>query len=283
MPRKKKEAVITAFKGFEHDFKCKDFQYEVGKEYETKGEINCCNNGFHACKVPLDVFKYYAPVNDNAELRKYAVVEQSGDIDEENDKTASSKIKIKAELSIMDLVKCHVDYIKEHTKKADTNTGDYSAATNTGDWSAATNTGYYSAATNTGNYSAATNTGDYSAATNTGDRSAATNTGYWSAATNTGDRSAATNTGYWSAATNTGYWSKAEVKKENSAAFAFGYQAKARAKDGWIIIVDWRLDKNQNKYIHNIHSAKVGGKILNKKIKSNVWYWFEDGELKSEG
>lgn len=68
MPRKKKEAVITAFKGFEPDFKCKDFQYEVGKEYETKGQINCCNNGFHACKVPLDVFKYYAPVNNNAEL-----------------------------------------------------------------------------------------------------------------------------------------------------------------------------------------------------------------------
>lgn len=202
MPRKKKEAVITAFKGFEPDFKCKDFQYEVGKEYETKGEINCCNNGFHACKVPLDVFKYYAPVNNNAGLRKYAVVEQSGDIDEENDKTASSKIKIKAELSIIDLVKCHVDYIKEHTKIADTNTGDRS---------------------------------------------------------------------------------KAEVEKENSAAFAFGYQARARAKDGWIIIVDWRLDENQDRYIHNIYSAKVGRKILNKKIESNVWYWFEDGKLQSEG
>ena len=203
MPRKKKEAVITAFKGFEPDFKCKDFQYEVGKEYETKGEINCCNNGFHACKVPLDVFKYYAPVN-----------------------------------------------------------------------SAATNTGNRSAATNTGNWSAATNTGDQSAATNTGDRSAATNTGNWSAATNTGN---------WSAATNTGHRSKAEVEKENSAAFAFGYQARARAKDGWIIIVDWRLDENQDRYIHNIYSAKVGRKILNKKIESNVWYWFEDGKLQSEG
>lgn len=211
MQRKKKEAVITAFKGFEPDFKCRDFQYEVGKEYETKGQISCCNNGFHACEVPLDVFKYYAPVNDNAELRRYAIVEQSGNIAKDNDKTASSKIKIKAELSIMDLVKCHVDYVKEHTEKASTNTG------------------------------------------------------------------------YWSASTNTGYWSKAEVEKENSAAFAFGYQTKARAKDGWIILVDWRIDKNENKYIHNIYSAKVGGNILNKKIKSNVWYWFEDGQLKSEG
>ena len=176
---KKKDAVITAFKGFEPDFKCKDFQYEIGKEYETKGNISCCNNGFHACKVPLDVFKYYSPVNDKVELRKYALVEQSG------------------------------------------------VATNTGDWSVATNTGD------------------------------------WSVATNTGDRS------------------KAEVEKENSAAFAFGYQAKARAKDGWIIIVDWRLDEYQNRYIHNIYSVKVGGKILNTKIKSNVWYWFKNGVLKS--
>lgn len=57
MPRKKKEAVITAFKGFEPDFKCKDFQYEIGKEYETKGNISCCNNGFHACKGRYKDFK----------------------------------------------------------------------------------------------------------------------------------------------------------------------------------------------------------------------------------
>ena len=287
----KNNETIIAYKGFEHDFKCRDFQYEVGKTYETKENIECCKIGFHACKVPLDVFNYYSPADDHGNLRHYAVVEQSGEIKKDEDKTASSKIKIKAELSIMDLVKCHVDFLKEnHPENVEDNTGNYSAATNTGyssvatntgDGSAATNTGNGSAATNTGNYSAATNTGNSSAATNTGNYSAATNTGYSSAATNTGYSSVATNTGYSSVATNTGDWSKASVTNENSAAFAFGFESKAMSKKGWIIIVDWRID-NHERYINQIYTAKVGQKIKNKKIKPNHWYWFENGKLKEE-
>ena len=143
----KNNETIIAYKGFEHDFKCRDFQYEVGKTYETKENIECCKTGFHACKVPLDVFNYYSPTDVNGNLRHYAVVEQSGEIKKDEDKTASSKIKIKAELSIMDLVKCHVDFLKEnHPENVEDNTGDSSAATNTGDRSKASVTNENSAA-----------------------------------------------------------------------------------------------------------------------------------------
>ena len=269
MARKK----IKAYKGFEKDWTCRGFQYEIGKTYTQTGDIKVCNNGFHACEEPLRVFEYYTPCDDYGNLRKFAEVEQSGEISNDNDKTASSKIKIKTELSLMDLAKLQVEYIKENVKRSDDNTGYCSASTNTGNCSASTNTGYSSASTNTGNCSASTNTGYCSASTNTGDRSASTNTG---------DRSASTNTGNCSASTNTGDYSRAEVEKSNSVAFAFGYQSRARAKDGWIIIVDWREDEGFDKYIENIYTAKVGGKIKNKKIQSNVWYWFEDGKLKSE-
>lgn len=30
---------ITGFKGFDKDLKCKDYQYEVGKEFEEEGKI----------------------------------------------------------------------------------------------------------------------------------------------------------------------------------------------------------------------------------------------------
>ena len=246
MGRKKKEVIIKAYKGFEHDWTCRGFQYEVGKSYEQDGNIKVCNNGFHACEEPLRVFGYYSPCDAKGRLRKFAEVEQSGEIAKDDDKTASSKINIKAELSILDLAKLQVEYIKEQCKNTNKETG------------------YRSCATNSGNRSCATNSGDCSCATNSGYCSCATNSGYCSCATNSGNRSCA------------------EVEKENSAAFAFGYQARARAKDGWTIIVDWRKDEDGNKYIENIYSAKVGGKIKNKKIKSNVWYWFEDGELKSE-
>ena len=193
---------IKAYKGFNTDLTCRDFQYEVGKEYEQKGKMEACENGFHACENPMDVFGYYPPNNS-----RYCEVEQSGTIDRSQDKIASSKIRIQCEIGLSGIINAGVKFILDKVNwKNDnaTNTGNYSAATNTGYRSAATNTGHSSTATNTGHSSAATNTGDFSAATNTGHSSAATNTGDFSAATNTGNYSAATNTGNYSAATNTG-------------------------------------------------------------------------------
>ena len=219
------EKKIKSYKGFNSDMTCRDFQFEVGKEYEEKGKIEACEKGFHACENPMDVFGYYPPSNS-----RYCEIEQSGSIDIGEDKIASSKIHIRCEIGLSGIIQAGVKFILDKVnwkndnttntgdRSAATNTGDRSAATNTGDRSAATNTGYRSAATNTGDRSAATNTGYRSAATNTGDRSAATNTGYYSAATNTGDCSAATNTGYYSAATNTGDRSAATNTGDRSAA-----------------------------------------------------------------
>ena len=169
------ENIIYAYKGFDKDLKCRGFQYEVGKEYKQEGKIKCCNNGFHACEFPLDVFRYYAP----GENCRYCTVTQSGETDKEKDdsKVASSKIHIETEIGLDGIIKAGVKFILDKVNwknKKESNTGDQSAATNTGNYSAAINTGYYSAATNTGDQSAATNTGYQSAATNTGYQSAAT-------------------------------------------------------------------------------------------------------------
>jgi hypothetical protein len=226
---------MKCFKGFDKDLKCRDFQYEIGKEY-TEEKANICNYGFHACEFPMDVFGYYPPSDSRyCEVDLEANDQKSPD----DSKRVGKKISVKAEIGIAGIIKAGVEYIKEQVnweddkttntgyRSAATNTGYRSAATNTGNQSAATNTGYYSAATNTGYRSAATNTGYYSAATNTGYRSAATNTGYYSAATNTGYQSAATNTGYYSAATNTGYYSAATNTGYRSAATNTGYYSAA--------------------------------------------------------
>ena len=210
--------MIRGYKGFDKDLKCRDFQYEIGKDYEQEGEVKCCERGFHFCENPFDVFGYYSPSDS-----RYCEVEGDGNADKANDdsKVATSHIHISAEIGLNGLIKAGVKFILDKVNFKDTkstNTGYQSAATNTGDRSAATNTGYQSAATNTGYQSAATNTGDRSAATNTGYQSAATNTGYQSAATNTGYQSAATNTGDCSAATNTGDCSAATNTGDRSAA-----------------------------------------------------------------
>ena len=259
--------IIYSYKGFDKDLKCKGFQYEVGKSYEQEGEIKCCNNGFHACEFPLDVFNYYAP----GENSRYCTVTQSGVTDkkEGGSKVASSKIHIETEIGLDGIIKAGVKFILDKVNWKN------QKESNTDDYSADTNTGYRSAATNTGDYSAATNTGYRSAATNTGYRSAATNTGDCSAATNTGDRSAATNTGDQSAATNTGNQSAAKVSGKESIAIVTGIDGKAAGALGdWIVLTE-RGEWNGDAYpIKEVKAFKVDGE----KIKADTFYKLVDGE-----
>ena len=298
---------ITGFKGFDKDLKCKDYQYEVGKEFEEEGKIEVCSKGFHFCENPLDVLGYYPPYGEKGSNR-YCIVKGSGNIDRDGDDTkiACSKLYISAEIGLKGIIEAGVKFILDKVNWKDnkkSNTGDYSvatntgyqsAATNTGNRSAATNTGYQSAATNTGNQSAATNTGDYSAATNTGYQSAATNTGYrsaatntgyqsaatntgyQSAATNTGDRSAATNTGYQSAATNTGDRSAAEVTGKESIAIVTGKDSKAKGSIGCWIVLTERGEWDGNVYpIKEVKAVRVDGEI----IKPDTYYKLINGEV----
>ena len=238
---------MKCFKGFDKDLKCKDFQYEIGKEY-TEETADICNCGFHACEFPMDVFGYYPPSDS-----RYCEVEleENGQKSSDDSQRVGKKISVKAEIGIAGIIKAGVEYIKEQV-----------------DWEddKATNTGNKSAATNTGDYSEATNTGDYSAATNTGDRSAATNTGY---------RSAATNTGYQSAATNTGNYSAATVEGKESIALATGIKSKAKGKIGcFIVLTEWK-EINNEYHIVDIKSAKVDGE----NIKEDTFYMLKDGKF----
>ena len=106
------ENKIIAYKGFDKDFKCRDFQYEVGKTYEMDGNIECCNRGFYACESPMEVFDHYDMLTS-----RFAEVEQSGEIDKENNSTkiCSSRIKIKAELKLADIINLGVEWLKEIT------------------------------------------------------------------------------------------------------------------------------------------------------------------------
>ena len=185
---------MLVYKGTDKDMKCRDFQFEIGKEYE-EAEAKLCEKGFHGCEYPLDVFAHYAPADS-----RFFEADLDGVTDEESDdsKRAGTKIKLRAEIGIAGIVKAAVEYIKEKAE---------SSKNQTGCCSAATNTGCCSAATNTGNYSAATNTGCCSAATNTGCRSAATVDGKESIAIVTGvDSKASGALGCWLVLTDRGGW-----------------------------------------------------------------------------
>ena len=234
------------YKGFDKDMKCRGFQFEEGKTYETD-EAKLCEKGFHACECPIDVFRYYAPCDGEGNIQKFhkVTLEDVSPEREEDSKVCAKKITIGAELNFFGLAKAHVEWVKSQSGDERAETGDYSAASNTGFRSAASNTGDCSAASNTGDCSAASNTGDYSAATNTGNCSAATNTGNYSAATNTG---------------------------KDAIAVAWGRDSKASAGLGsYIVLAEYDDDGN-------FVAAKMG-RVDGKRLKPNVFYKLVGGKF----
>ena len=97
-----KENAIVAYKGFNNDFSCLDFHYEVGNEYKLDGEVVVCESGFHACEKPIDVFSYY----ELSRHTRYAIVELWGDVVYAYDKKklCASCIKIVKELSLKEMI-----------------------------------------------------------------------------------------------------------------------------------------------------------------------------------
>ena len=140
------EKVIKSYKAFDKNMQCREFQYEVGKEYEMDGEIKCCDRGFHACKSPMEVWDHYDMLSS-----RFAEVEQSGKIEEEGNSTkvCSSRIKIKAELKLADIINIGVEWLKDITSlskvKTDVakndNGGCYAQIGSSGDYAKINSTG----------------------------------------------------------------------------------------------------------------------------------------------
>ena len=137
--------MIKGFKGFNADLKCRDFQFQVGGEYE-ESSAKICEKGFHFCENPMDVLGYYPPSDS-----RYAEVEGDGktDKDGDNSKVACSKLKVGVEIGISGLISAGVKFVLERVNWADNK---------------ATNTGYQSASTNTGHRSASSVEGEESVA-----------------------------------------------------------------------------------------------------------------------
>ena len=131
-------AAIKSYKGFDKNLKCRDFQYEIGKEYEMDGEIKVCNRGFHACESPFDVFDHYTMIDS-----RFCEVEQDGNISKKDrgTKICSSKIKIKAELKLADMINLGVEWLKEitspekiKTSMKDNSSGNYAQIGSSGNY-----------------------------------------------------------------------------------------------------------------------------------------------------
>lgn len=115
--------IITGYKGFDRGWKCRGFQYEVGKTYEMEGEPKLCERGFHFCTSPLAVLEYYAPTN------RFAIVKaDKNDViydataNSNSHKAVARRITIVREITLDEIISLQMEF--SSTKKRSATGGD---------------------------------------------------------------------------------------------------------------------------------------------------------------
>lgn len=92
---------LIAYKGFNKDWTCQGFQYEVGNTYIHDGELIIKKSGFHSSPNPMYILNHYQPCNG----ARFALVDIRGKVLDCKEIYISSKITILKEMTFEDMVK----------------------------------------------------------------------------------------------------------------------------------------------------------------------------------
>lgn len=92
---------LIAYKGFNHDWTCQGFQYEVGNTYTHDGELVIKKSGFHSSPNPMYILNHYQPRNG----ARFALVDIRGKVLDCKEIYLSTKITILREMTFEDMVK----------------------------------------------------------------------------------------------------------------------------------------------------------------------------------
>ena len=245
---------ITGYKGFGPDWKCRDFQYEVGGEYE-EDRASICDCGFHFCESPFDVLNHYPFINSEAKFNRFADIEADGVSDArrpEDSKRVSTKLKVVAEIGIPGLVKAAINFIRATASKETATTGDFAHSATTG---------YFAHSATTGDFAHSATTGYRAHSATTGDKAHSATTGYKAHSATTGDKA------------------HSAVSGKECIAASLGINGRASGSLGcWIVLADWDCVDGEWK-IQSVKTALVDGE----KIKPDVFYTLQKGEFVAVG
>ena len=243
---------MKSYKGFDKNLKCRDFQYEIGKEYEMDGEIKVCSRGFHACESPFDVFDHYTMIDS-----RFCEVEQDGNISKEDrgTKICSSKIKIKAELKLADMINLGVEWLKEITspEKIKTSIKDNSS----GNYAKIGSSGYGAKIGSSGNDAKIGSSGNYAKIGSSGDGAKIGSSGDGAKIGSSGN------------------YAKIDSTGEGCVIMCAGINSVAKASKGsWITLSEWSYSEEKQRYIPICVKTEF---VDGEKIKADTYYSLKGG------
>ena len=200
---------MKGYKAFEKGLVCRGKQYAENTVFE-EDEAVICQKGMHFCAEPMDVFDYYPPESEFAEV-------EAPDEAETNDKRkyVTKKLKVESKMSLKELISAQVKIDLEKAKEE--GNGSYAQ-------------GYrgHAAAQGDGGHAAAQ--GDWGHAAAQGNWGHAAAQGYRNHAAAQGDWGHAAAQGYKGHAAAQGEYGHAAAQGDEGHAAAQGYRGHAAAQ-----------------------------------------------------
>ena len=288
---------IKSYKGFDKNLRCRGFQYKIGGIYEMDGKIKMCNRGFHACESPFDVFDYYTMIDS-----RFCEVEQDGNISkwDRGTKICSSKIKIKAELKLADMINLGVEWLKEITspEKIKTSIKDNSSGNNaqigssgdgakigssgnnaqigsSGDGAKIGSSGYGAQIGSSGNNAQIGSSGNNAQIGSSGDGAQIGSSGYGAKIGSSGNNAQIGSSGDGAQIGSSGYGAKIDSTGEDCVIMCAGINSVAKASKGsWVTLSEWSYSEEKQRYIPICVKTEF---VDGEKIKADTYYSLKGG------
>ena len=285
----KEEKTIKAYKAFEKDMTCRDFQYEVGKEYEMNGKIKCCTRGFHACESPFELFFYYDIFSS-----RFAEVELSGTIDRKKATLlCASHIDVKKELTLRDILNAGFEWTKHNESPiVIAKGGTYSdngyddkkiVAFHQG--AKIVSSGRYAQIVSLNEFSNIGSLGDYSVIALSGDNGYIASSGRGARIVSLGKNAQIASSGdfaeivsFGDAAriSTSGYKATVCCEGERSVVVCSGCNSKVKARVGtWITLTEWKWCEEMERKVPFTCTRYVDDEL----IKADTWYTMKDHDF----
>ena len=279
---------IKSYKGFDKNLRCRDFQYKIGGIYEMDGEIKVCSRGFHACESPFDVFDYYTMIDS-----RFCEVEQDGNISKEDRRTkiCSSKIKIKTELKLADMINLGIEWLKEitlpekiKTSIKDNSSGNYAQIGSSGDGAKIGSSGNNAQIGSSGNNAKIGSSGDGAKIGSSGDGAKIGSSGYDAKIGSSGYDAKIGSSGYNAQIGSSGDGAKIGSSGNNAkidstgkdcVIMCAGINSVAKASKGsWITLSEWSYSEGKQRYIPICVKTEF---VDGEKIKADTYYSLKGG------
>jgi hypothetical protein len=167
------------YKAYEPGLVCRGYQYEEGKTYKKNGHGVCVGGVTHYCVNPFDVLDHYPLVREDGKFSEFTTVEAIDEpVTDDNQKFATSTIKIGAKLGFSGFIKACIDFACEKTIKSMPSnkvnaqigsSGNYAKIGSSGDFAQIGSSGNYAKIGSSGDSARIGSSGNYAKIGSSGD------------------------------------------------------------------------------------------------------------------